>query len=46
MQVHAIRTPHVEVLHPDASLTEATKKMSQLDVGPLPSVTASDSSVC
>src|SRR5262245_51883794 len=36
MQVHDIMTPHVEVVHPDATLTEAAKKMSQLDVGPLP----------
>lgn len=36
MKVHDIMTPHVEVIHPDACLQEAAKKMSQFDVGLLP----------
>jgi len=36
MQVHEIMTPHVEVVHPDATLKEAAKKMSRLEIGPLP----------
>jgi CBS domain-containing protein len=29
-------TPHVEVIHPDATLREAAQKMQTLDVGPIP----------
>lgn len=36
MQVKDIMTPQVEVIHPDATLTEAAEKMSRLGVGPLP----------
>ena len=36
MQVYEVMTPHVEVIHPDATLKEAATKMSQLDIGPLP----------
>lgn len=36
MQVKDIMTPQVEVIHPDATVTEAAKKMSRLEIGPLP----------
>jgi CBS domain-containing protein len=36
MQLKELMTPHVEVIHPDASLQEAAQKMKGLDVGPLP----------
>jgi len=36
MQIKDIMTPDVEVVSPDATLTEAAEKMSQLDIGPLP----------
>jgi CBS domain-containing protein len=36
MQLKEMMTPHVEVVHPDASLQEAAQKMKGLDVGPLP----------
>jgi CBS domain-containing protein len=36
MQLREIMTPHVEVIHPDATLQEAAEKMQRLDVGPLP----------
>ncbi len=36
MQVKDIMTPQVEVIHPDAMLTEAVEKMSRLDIDPLP----------
>ena len=36
MQVKDIMTPQVEVIHPDTTLTEAAKKMSRLEIGPLP----------
>jgi CBS domain-containing protein len=36
MQLKEIMTPHVEVIHPDASVQEAAQKMKGLDVGPLP----------
>jgi len=36
MQVKDIMSRDVEVIRPDASIMEAAKKMSQLDVGPLP----------
>src|SRR2546422_3075712 len=36
MQVKDIMTPQVEIVHPDTSLTEAAKKMSRLEIGPLP----------
>jgi CBS domain-containing protein len=29
-------TPHVEVIHPDATLREAAQRMQTLDVGPIP----------
>lgn len=36
MQLREVMTPHVEVIHPDATLREAAQKMKQLDVGPIP----------
>ena len=36
MQVREIMTPHVAVIHPDATLQEAAEKMSRLEIGPLP----------
>jgi CBS domain-containing protein len=36
MQVSEIMTPHVEVIHPEATLKEAAQKMSRLEIGPLP----------
>jgi len=36
MQVKDIMTPQVEVIHPDAMVTEAVEKMSRLDIDPLP----------
>ena len=36
MQVREIMTPHVEVIHPEATLKEAAEKMSRLEIGPLP----------
>ena len=36
MVVREVMTPHVEVIHPDASLREAAAKMKSLDVGPIP----------
>jgi len=36
MQVREVMTPHVEVIHPDATLKEAAEKMSRLEIGPLP----------
>ena len=36
MQVREIMTPHVEVIHPDATLQEAAEEMSRLEIGPLP----------
>ena len=36
MKVRDVMTPHVEVVHPDATLQEAAAKMERLDVGPLP----------
>jgi CBS domain-containing protein len=36
MQLREIMTPHVEVIHPDATLQEAAETMKRLDVGPLP----------
>ena len=36
MQVKDIMTLQVEIVHPDTSLTEAAKKMSRLEIGPLP----------
>jgi CBS domain-containing protein len=36
MQVKEIMTAQVEVVHPDATLQEAARKMRELDVGPLP----------
>jgi len=36
MQLLEIMTPDVEVIHPDASLQEAARRMKGLDVGPLP----------
>jgi len=35
MQVKDVMTLQVEVVHPDATLTEAAEKMSRLDVSPL-----------
>jgi CBS domain-containing protein len=36
MLLRDVMTPHVEVIHPDATLTEAARKMKALDVGPVP----------
>jgi CBS domain-containing protein len=36
MLLKEVMTPHVEVVHPDATLAEAAEKMKALDVGPLP----------
>jgi CBS domain-containing protein len=36
MWVREVMTPHVEVIHPDATLREAAQKMQSLDVGPIP----------
>jgi CBS domain-containing protein len=36
VQIKEIMTPHVEVIHPEASIQEAAQKMKGLDVGPLP----------
>jgi CBS domain-containing protein len=36
MQVRDVMTPHVEVIHPGATLREAAQKMKSLDVGPIP----------
>lgn len=36
MKVQDVMTREVEVIHPDATLTEAAQKMKRLDVGPLP----------
>lgn len=36
MQLREVMTPHVEVIHPDATLREAAQKMKNLDVGPIP----------
>ena len=36
MKVKDVMTREVEVVHPDATLTEAAQKMKRLDVGPLP----------
>jgi CBS domain-containing protein len=36
MQLREVMTPHVEVIHPDATLREAAQKMQTLDVGPIP----------
>jgi CBS domain-containing protein len=36
MQIRDVMTPHVEVIHPDATLREAAAKMKSLDVGPIP----------
>jgi CBS domain-containing protein len=36
MWVREVMTPHVEVIHPDATLREAAQKMKSLDVGPIP----------
>jgi CBS domain-containing protein len=36
MQIKDIMTPHVEVVSPNTTLTEAAEKMSRLDIGPLP----------
>jgi CBS domain-containing protein len=36
MLLREVMTPHVEVIHPDATLTEAARKMKSLDVGPVP----------
>jgi CBS domain-containing protein len=36
MLLREVMTPHVEVVHPDATLREAAQKMQTLDVGPIP----------
>ena len=36
MKVRQIETEHPQVIHPDASLKEAAKRMKELDVGVLP----------
>ena len=36
MLLRDVMTPHVEVIHPDASLREAAAKMKSLEVGPIP----------
>ncbi len=36
MQLRDVMTRDVEVIHPDATLQEAARKMQALDVGPLP----------
>ena len=36
MQLKHVMTSNVEVIHPDASLQDAAKKMRELDVGSLP----------
>src|SRR5438270_229940 len=36
MVVREVMTPHVEVIHPDATLREAAEKMKSLDIGPIP----------
>src|SRR4051812_22201343 len=36
MQLKAIMTRDVEVIHPDATLDEAATKMDALNIGPLP----------
>ncbi len=36
MQLKDVMTRDVEVIHPDATLQEAARKMKALDVGPLP----------
>ena len=36
MLLRDVMTPHVEVIHPDATLREAAQKMKTLDVGPVP----------
>jgi len=36
MQIKDVMTRDVEVIHPDATLQEAARKMQALDVGPLP----------
>jgi CBS domain-containing protein len=36
MQIRALMSQYIEVIHPDASLTEAAQKMRQVDVGLLP----------
>ena len=36
MPLKEIMTPHVEVIAPKASISEAAQKMSHLDIGPLP----------
>ena len=36
MLLREVMTPHVEVIHPDATLKEAAEKMKALNVGPVP----------
>jgi len=36
MQLKAIMTPEVEVIHPEATLQQAAAKMRRLTIGPLP----------
>ena len=36
MQLKDVMTPAVEVIAPEASISEAAEKMSHLDIGPLP----------
>src|SRR5437773_12189262 len=36
MLLREVMTPQVEVIHPDATLQEAARKMKTLDVGPIP----------
>jgi CBS domain-containing protein len=42
MQLKDMMTPGVEVIAPEASISEAAEKMRHLDIGPLRSVMASD----
>ena len=36
MKLRDVMTPRVEVVHPDATIQEAARKMKDLDVGPIP----------
>ena len=35
MRIHALMSQYIEVIHPDASITEAARTMRRADVGPL-----------
>jgi len=36
MRIRDVMTPRVEVIHPEATIEEAARKMKSLDVGPIP----------